>query len=61
MNIAKEITTEILDSFLKGTKHKYNTAHSLLCFAIIKRIHRRLLLGDDIKLVIAEMSKLIKT
>ena len=45
MIIAHELTKEILDTFLKETNHKYNTAHSVLCYAIIKRIHRRLLMG----------------
>lgn len=45
MTILQELTKEELDTFLKKTKHIYNTAHTKLCFAIIKRIHRRLLMG----------------
>nr|WP_121273479.1 hypothetical protein [Pedobacter schmidteae] len=45
MIIAQELTKEDLAAFINVTEHKYNTAHSILCFAIIKRIHRRVLMG----------------
>jgi hypothetical protein len=45
LTIALELTKEILDAYLQNTEHKYLTTHKTLCFAIIKRIHRRVLLG----------------
>jgi hypothetical protein len=40
-----ELTPEVLKAYLKSTNHTYNTTHTILCFAIIKRIHRRVLMG----------------
>lgn len=34
-----------LKNFMKDTEHEYLTTHEVLCFAIIERIYRRILLG----------------
>lgn len=36
---------EKLEEYIKNEKHEYITTHKKLCFVIIQRIHRRLLLG----------------
>lgn len=36
---------EKLQNFIVDTEHKYLTTHQKLCFAIIARIYRRVLLG----------------
>jgi len=36
---------EKLNHFVKNTNHDYLTTHKKLCFAIIQRIYRRVLLG----------------
>lgn len=42
-----ELTVEDLEIFLKRNNHEYFTTHSKVCFEIIKRMHRRVLLGYD--------------
>jgi len=45
LKVVPELTLKDLVSFINDTEHKYHTAHTVLCFAIIKRIHRRVLIG----------------
>jgi len=42
---SKQLTIEILDSFILHTKHEYGTTHKKLCYAKIERIYRRVLEG----------------
>lgn len=41
----KELDIDQLRYFIENEQHEYSTAHTILCFAIIRRIHRRLLMG----------------
>jgi hypothetical protein len=41
----KELDLETLKHFIENHHHKYMTAHSKVCFAIIARIYRRVRMG----------------
>ena len=45
MDKFEELTIERLNSYFKESDTKYHTAHNVLCFAIIKRIYRRVMMG----------------
>lgn len=45
MDEFKELTIEYLRDFLNNNEHKYQTAQQRLCFAIIKRMYRRVCQG----------------
>lgn len=45
MNKNVELDIITLENFVKYGKHKFNTNHKVLCFAVIKRIYRRVKLG----------------
>lgn len=44
-SINTQLHIEKLEYFIKNEKHEFLTTHKKLCFVIIQRIHRRLLLG----------------
>lgn len=45
MNEFEELTVEKLNFYFRETNTKYLTAQNVLCFAIIKRIYRRVMMG----------------
>ncbi|MFP5439803.1 MAG: ParB/Srx family N-terminal domain-containing protein [Bacteroidia bacterium] len=54
-----ELTVEDLEIFLKTDNHEYFTTHSKVCFEIIRRIHRRVLLGYDFGAIKVNGNRLI--
>lgn len=48
----RELSHEELSAFLKTFDFEYETVHRRLCFAIIKRIHRRTLMGYDFREIV---------
>ena len=47
MDNIKELTVDELRKFLNENEFKYQTAQTVLCFAIIKRLYERLCLGYE--------------
>jgi len=54
-----ELKVEDLEIFLNKEDHEYFTTHSKVCFEIIKRIYRRVLLGYDFGAIKVNQNRLI--